>query len=50
MSISIEDRLAIHDLYSRWCVTIDDGDAEGWADTFTDDAVFRLTTHPVRAE
>jgi uncharacterized protein (TIGR02246 family) len=50
VTISIEDRVSIHDLYARWCVTIDDGDAESWADTFTDDAVFRLTTHPVRAE
>jgi 3-phenylpropionate/cinnamic acid dioxygenase small subunit len=50
VTISIQDRLAIHDLYTKWCVAIDDGDAEGWADTFTDNAVFRLTTHPVRAE
>ncbi|GAA3513312.1 hypothetical protein GCM10022234_05030 [Aeromicrobium panaciterrae] len=49
MAISIEDRLAIHDLYSTWCVTIDDGDAVAWADTFTDDATFKLTTHPVEA-
>jgi 3-phenylpropionate/cinnamic acid dioxygenase small subunit len=50
MAISIEDRLEIHELYSRWCVAIDDGDSEGWANTFTDDAVFRLTNLPVRAE
>jgi len=49
MTLSIEDRLAIEDLYRRWCVTIDDGDDQGWADTFTDDGVFRLTTYPVEA-
>jgi uncharacterized protein (TIGR02246 family) len=47
--LAVEDRLEIHDLYSRWCVAIDEGDAQAWADTFTEDGIFRLTTHPVRA-
>jgi len=37
MHITAEDRFAIQDLYARYCYTVDQGDAEGWADTFTDD-------------
>jgi hypothetical protein len=37
MDITAEDRFAIQDLYARYCQTVDQGDAEGWADTFTED-------------
>ena len=37
MNITAEDRFAIQDLYARYCQTVDQGDAEGWADTFADD-------------
>lgn len=35
---------------SRWCVTIDDGNGDGWVETFAPDAVFRLASHPLRVE
>ena len=34
------DRLEIQDLNARYNRAIDNGDAEGWADTFTPDGVF----------
>jgi len=37
MHITADDRFAIQDLYARYCQTVDLGDAEGWADTFTED-------------
>ncbi len=37
MNITAEDRFAIQDLYAAYCRTVDLGDAEGWADTFTAD-------------
>lgn len=37
MDITADDRFAIQDLYARYCQTVDRGDAEGWADTFTED-------------
>jgi hypothetical protein len=37
MHITPEDRFAIQDLYAAYCRTVDLGDAEGWADTFTAD-------------
>lgn len=37
MQITAEDRFAIQDLYAAYCRTVDLGDAEGWADTFTAD-------------
>lgn len=38
--LSIEDRLAIQDLYARYSVTVDSGDDEGWVQTFTSDGAF----------
>ena len=38
--LSVEDRLEIQELYARYALTIDTGDAEGWANTFTPDGVF----------
>jgi SnoaL-like domain len=35
--ITAEDRFAIQDLYAAYCRTVDLGDAEGWADTFSAD-------------
>lgn len=37
MHITADDRFAIQDLYARYCQTVDLGDADGWADTFTGD-------------
>jgi SnoaL-like domain len=37
MDITADDRFAIQDLYALYCQTVDQGDAEGWADTFTED-------------
>ena len=38
--ISIVDRLAIEDLYSRYCWANDGGDADAWAATFLEDGVY----------
>ena len=38
--ISLEDRVAIIDLCSRYNYTVDQADGEGWAATFTPDGVF----------
>jgi hypothetical protein len=37
MELTADDRFAIQDLYARYCHTVDANDAEGWADTFTED-------------
>jgi len=37
MELTVEDRFAIQDLYAKYCYTVDRSDAEGWADTFTED-------------
>lgn len=37
MELTSDDRFAIQDLYARYCHTVDLNDAEGWADTFTED-------------
>ncbi len=37
MELTADDRFAIQDLYARYCRTVDLNDAEGWADTFTED-------------
>lgn len=34
----VEDRLAIQDLYARYCWALDTGDTEGYVALFTDDA------------
>jgi hypothetical protein len=38
--LTVEDRLEIQELYARYALMIDSGDAEGWANTFTPDGVF----------
>lgn len=40
MALSVEDQLAIQQLYARYNHAIDFGDAEGWAACFTPDGVF----------
>lgn len=48
--LSVEDRLDIRDLYSRWCVLLDDGEARAWADLYTATGVFAFPALDVRAE
>ena len=43
-SLTPDDYAEIHELYARYNQTIDSGDAEGWADTFTPDGVFANAT------
>ncbi len=38
--LSVADNIAIQQLYARYNTTIDRGDAEGWAATFTPDGAF----------
>jgi uncharacterized protein (TIGR02246 family) len=38
---SVEDRAAIHDLFTRYCCALDDGEIETVVDCFTEDAVLR---------
>jgi uncharacterized protein (TIGR02246 family) len=38
--LTAADYTAIQQLYARYNTTIDKGDAEGWANTFTEDGVF----------
>jgi uncharacterized protein (TIGR02246 family) len=42
---SIEDRLAIQDLYARYCWALDTGDTDGYAAMFTEDAEIVEETH-----
>src|SRR5271170_4187669 len=39
-TLSAQDNFEIQQLYARYNIAIDSGDAEGWADTFTADGVF----------
>ena len=39
-TLTSQDHDEIRQLYARYAHTIDTGDAEGWADTFTVDGVF----------
>lgn len=39
-ALTTQDYLDIQQLYARYAMTIDAGDAEGWANTFTPDGVF----------
>jgi ketosteroid isomerase-like protein len=48
-AITVEDRLAIGDLYARQSHLIDGGDADGWAATFTADGVFESPTYRLTA-
>jgi hypothetical protein len=34
------DRVAIEELYARYCIALDTGDEEGWIETFTRDGEF----------
>lgn len=45
MPSTLEDRDEILQLLYRYNHTIDSGDAEGWADTWTEDAVFDVAGH-----
>ena len=40
MALSTSDKFEIHELVARYNKAIDTGDAEGWADTFTEDGEF----------
>jgi hypothetical protein len=40
MGLNVEDRFEIHELVARYNKAIDTGDADGWADTFTEDGEF----------
>ena len=40
MGLSVEDQLAIQQLYARYNHAIDFGDGDGWAACFTPDGVF----------
>ena len=48
-SLTLEDRLAILDLYARQSHLIDGGDADGWAATFTEDGAFESPTYRLTA-
>ena len=39
-SLTTPDYVEIQQLYARYATTIDAGDAEGWANTFTPDGIF----------
>ena len=43
--LSIEDRIAIQQLYARYCACMDTGDMRGWAHCFTEDGVFETFTN-----
>jgi hypothetical protein len=43
-SLTVQDYLDIQQLYSRYYQTIDAGDSEAWANTFTADGVFNTNT------
>lgn len=53
MPLSADDKIEIQELVARYNRAVDSGDAQGWADTFTDDGVFesmRVGTHRGRQE
>jgi uncharacterized protein (TIGR02246 family) len=41
MTANLEDRAAIHDLFTRYCCALDNGDIETVVDCFTADAVLK---------
>ena len=43
-SLTVQDYADIQQLYSRYYQTIDAGDSEAWANTFTSDGVFNTNT------
>ncbi len=44
MPLSVEDQLAIQQLYARYNHAIDSGNGAGWASTFAEDGVFSSAT------
>src|SRR5262245_39876829 len=42
------EKLAIHELCARYCLTIDAQDSDGWAACFTDDGVFEFDGQAIR--
>jgi hypothetical protein len=47
--LTVEDRLAISDLYAAQAHFIDGGDASGWAGTFTEEGSFTSPTYGLTA-
>jgi hypothetical protein len=50
MSLTEADRTEIQDLYGRYGLSIDAGDADGWADCFTEDGRMTVTGAPIDLE
>jgi hypothetical protein len=48
MSSEWEEKLAIQELCSRYCHTIDSQDSEGWAQCFTKDGIFEFDGWAIR--
>jgi uncharacterized protein (TIGR02246 family) len=48
MPLNADDVVAIQQLYARFCNTLDDGDADEFADCFTADASFGGVGTPIR--
>jgi ketosteroid isomerase-like protein len=46
MSLSVEDRLDIHDLYARYAYAFDAGDGDAWAGLFTANGRFLREGEP----
>jgi hypothetical protein len=44
MPLSVEDQLAIQQLYAKYNHAIDSGNGAGWADTFSSEGVFSSAT------
>lgn len=44
MALTVEDQLAIQQLYAKYNHAIDSGNGEGWAQTFAEDGVFSSAT------
>lgn len=38
--LAITDRAEIEELYARYCIAVDSGDVESWAQTYTEDGAF----------
>ena len=50
-ALSAQDTIDIQQLYARYNIAIDSGDAQGWAATFTPDGVFNaISGHDALAE
>ena len=47
MSLTDADRTEIQELYGRYGILIDAGDADGWADCFTADGSMAVTGTPI---